>query len=174
MLRYKTDAGTIGKVADIPQIDPIVLEFADGARDAFYKDTLHLTDEALTIHADPRRGIPRDFKGRKPTEKTKRKISQTLLTKRAQRILLVRAYLKKQSKPIPIITIEKSLGFIARPMIQTRKKNTVSLEELGIVDFVLFRNRFYHWYLTEKGHNISDEELAKEFVNENKKRVDFS
>lgn len=157
-LHYKTPDRTVGKVADIPQIDPIILEFSDQIRDAYFKKDLKLTTKDLTPHINAKVITQR----KKNNRTRKNEIHAITITKMLKVLHLVR----DANGPITMPVINELLGFscigILTRAYSDRNRRLISLEELGLVECEKRSSHRHYYRITEKGLKGGEDEIKKQ------------
>ena len=136
--------GEIGQLIPCPCDNPIILEFKDGIRDAFFLRELEPTTHPIT-KSFPTRGstAKNGVKGR----------PKGLERRTVQKMLQIYRFLETQSEPVYRSAIEKAVGFnCTRPlMYQPSQSKQVTLESLGIVERIPGERTWVAWRLTELG-----------------------
>lgn len=138
------ETGEIGQLVPCPCDNPIILEFKDGIRDAFFLRELEPTTHPIT-HSYPRRGsAARNGQKGRPKGLAQRTI---------QKMLLIYEFLETQPDPVYRAAIEKAVGFncVRCLMHQPSQKAQVTLESLGIVERIPGERTWVAWRLTELG-----------------------
>ena len=135
----------IGEKIECSCDNPIILEFKDEIRDAFFLRELEPTSSPATgsvgRSADKRNG------GGRP-----KGIGRSTVDK----MLKIHAFLQSRSVPVYRAAIEKCVGFnITRPLMnqQSMSPHTITLESLGIVQCIKGERTWSAWILTEKGRH---------------------
>ena len=133
------ETGAIGKVVPCPCDDPLILEFEDGRRDAFFVRNLQPTAADVTL--PPFRS--RETKPHGPRAET------------IDKLIKIHKFLKAQSAPVQRGKIQSALGFdVTFHLLRIPcKQNRWNLEILGIAERVrIHRGRGgTAWQLTEVG-----------------------
>ena len=134
--------GEIGQLIPSPCDNPIILEFQDGDRDAFFLRELEMTGHLITKSAPPQ-GNRRRNKGR-PTG---------ILMSTIDKMLSIHRFLETQLEPLNRKDIEKVVGFNCTRclMSQPSDMNRDTLESLGIVQRIPGQRTWVVWRLTELG-----------------------
>ena len=139
-----TETGEIGQLIPCPCNDPIILEFKDGIRDAFFLRELEPTTHPIT-NSYPMRGnaTKNGVKGR----------PKGMERGTVDKMLEIYRFLETQSEPVYRAAIEKAVGFnCTRPlMIQPSQPKQVTLESLGIAARMPGERTWVAWQLTELG-----------------------
>lgn len=152
--RYRViETGNIGVVVPCPCDNPLILEFEDGLRDAFFLRELEATSHPVT-----------DYNGRSPSAMNGIKgRPKGLSRKTIKRMLQIRQFLETQSETVYRSAIEKAVGFncVRTLMIQPATAVTASLESLGIVERVPAERTWVAWRLTERGKAKGEQIIKK-------------
>ena len=139
------ETGEIGEQIECPCDNPIILEFKDRIRDAFFLRELEPTTHPIT-NSYPVRGsaAKNGGKGR----------PKGLAQKTVERMLQIYQFLEVQSEPVYRSVIEKAVGFscVRCLMVQPSQKTQVTLESLGIVERIPAERTWVAWRLTELGN----------------------
>ena len=139
-----TETGEIGQLIPCPCDDPIILEFKDGIRDAFFLRELEPTTHPIT-NSYPTRGnaTKNGVKGR----------PKGLERGTVEKMLEIYRFLETQSEPVYRAAIERAVGFnCTRPlMCQPSQPKQVTLESLGIAERMPGERTWVAWQLTELG-----------------------
>ena len=142
--------GEIGQLIPCPCDDPIILEFKDGSRDAFFLRELepatHLITESYSTRSS---ATTTSMKGRP------KGIGRGTIKK----MLQIYMFLKTQPAPVYRGAIEKLVGFNCTRclMHQSSQKTQVTLESLGIVERIPGERTWVAWRLTELGRTEGEE-----------------
>ncbi|MCE2397262.1 hypothetical protein J4G02_22400 [Candidatus Poribacteria bacterium] len=136
--------GGIGKLIPCPCDDPIILEFKDGIRDAFFLRELEPSTQPITDSYSTRGSAPTNGVKGKPKGLERGTIDK---------MLEIYRFLEVQSEPVYRATIEKAVGFnCTRPlMCQPSQSKQVTLESLGIAERIPGERTWLTWRLTELG-----------------------
>ena len=136
--------GEVGQLIPCPCDNPIILEFKNGIRDAFFLRELEPTTYPITESYSKRgSGSKNGQKGR----------PKGLAPKTIKKMLQVYTFLKTQSEPVYRSAIEQAVGFncIRGLMHQPAQPTQVTLESLGIVERIPAERTWVAWQLTELG-----------------------
>ena len=145
------ETGEIGQLIPCPCDDPIILEFRDGTRDAFFLRELEPTTHPITKSYSTRGSASKN--GQKGKAKG---LEQRTVTK----MLQIYQFLKSQSdlrskspRPVYRSAIEKAVGFNCTRclMYQPSQSTQITLESLGIVERIPGERTWVTWRLTELG-----------------------
>ena len=138
------ETGEVGKLIPCPCDNPIILEFKDGLRDAFFLRELEATTHPITNSSTVRGSPSRNGQKGRP---------KGLAKKTVERMLQIYQFLETQSEPVYRSAIEKAVGFscVRCLMIQPSQKSQVTLESLGIVERIPAERTWVAWQLTELG-----------------------
>ena len=152
-LHYLTPQNNVGMLADVPQIDPVILEFADGLRDAFYKDDLKPTTAGIT----PISGSL--------FFKRKRSVGKQVKRVTVEKQLKLLAFLCKQTRPVKKKECEEALGFRCVYILSRQRDydSVLSLEELGLVVRSYTEQRWIFWEVTEKARTHGEEFIKAQY-----------
>ena len=150
-LRVKT-SGDIVRMADVPQQDPVIVEYGDGVRDVFKaKDLERVPKQELS----PSPATPGGRRGGPVQSETR------LKTLHHQLELL--EYMREAQEPVKIREASSDLGFeclyLMRRQRETDRIN--SLEEMGIVEYTLYGRGWFQWHITEFGRTVEAELLIR-------------
>lgn len=134
--------GEIGELIPSPSDNPVILEFGEGFRDAFFLRELEPTSHQIT------KSYPKQGKRHRNRGKPKGMLISTL-----DKMLAIRRYLETQSEPVYRKDIEKVVMFdCTRPLMsQPSEPERVTLESLGIVERSPGIRTWITWRLTELG-----------------------
>ena len=145
-----TETGEIGQLIPCPCDDPIILEFKDGIRDAFFLRELEPTTHPIT-NSYPTRGnaTKNGVKGR----------PKGLERGTVEKMLEIYRFLETQSEPVYRAAIERAVGFnCTRPlMCQPSQPKQVTLESLGIAERMPGERTWVAWQLTELGRTEGED-----------------
>ena len=138
------ETGEVGHLIPCPCDNPIILEFKDGIRDAFFLRELEPTTHPIT-DSYPTRGnaTKNGVKGR-PKGMERGTI---------EKMLQIYRFLETQSEPVYRTAIEKAVGFNCTRLLmyQPSQAKQVTLESLGIVERIPGERTWVAWRLTELG-----------------------
>ena len=138
------ETGEIGQLIPCPCDNPIILEFKDGIRDAFFLRELEPTTHPIT-KSYPKRGsnAKNGVKGR----------PKGLERGTIQKMLQIYRFLETQSEPVYRSAIEKAVGFNCTRslMYQPSQPKQVTMESLGIAKRIPGERTWVAWRLTELG-----------------------
>ena len=150
-LRHK-ESGDVVRMVDVPQQDPIIAEYGDGVRDAFrVKDLERVPKQPLS----PSPVIPGGHRGGSaPGE---------IHLRTLHRQLELLEYVRDAKEPVRIQDAERDLGFrCAMLMRRQREEDRLKpLEEMGIVEHVVWGRGWYKWKITELGRTGEAELLIR-------------
>ena len=134
--------GEVGERIECPCDDPIILEFKDGVRDAFFLREVERSTFPQTTSV-ARYVEVRHQKGR----------AKGIAPSTVKHMLQIYEFLLDQSRPVYRKAIEEVVGFnITRSLMnQQSSPHTVTLESLGIVERIKGERTWALWILTEKG-----------------------
>ena len=145
------ETGEIGQLIPCPCDNPIILEFKDGIRDAFFLRELQPTTHPITASYSTRGSNAKNgVKGR----------PKGLERETVEKMLQIYRFLETQprdsegkSLPVYRAAIEKAVGFnCTRPlMCQPSQPEQVTLESLGIAERIPGERTWVAWRLTELG-----------------------
>ena len=145
------ETGRIGQLIPCPCDNPIILEFKDGIRDAFFLRELEPTTHPITESYSTRSSNAKNgVKGR----------SKGLERGTVEKMLEIYRFLEAQprdsegkSLPVYRAAIEKAVGFsCTRPLMrQPSQPKQITLESLGIVERIPGERTWVTWRLTELG-----------------------
>ena len=138
------ETGKIGQLIPCPCDDPIILEFKDGIRDAFFLRELEPTTHPITdSHSTHDNTTKNGVKGR----------PKGLEWGTVKKMLQIFRFLETQSEPVYRAAIETTVGFnCTRPlMCQPSQPKQVTLESLGIAERIPGERTWVAWRLTELG-----------------------
>ena len=138
------ETGEVGERIECPCDDPIILEFKDGVRDAFFLREVERSTRPQTASFDRYVGA-RNQKGR----------PKGIAPSTVKQMLRIYEFLLDQSQPVYRKPIEEAVGFnITRPLMnQQSSPHIVTLESLGIVERIKGERTWASWILTEKGRS---------------------
>ena len=149
--------GAIGKLIPCPCDDPIILEFKNGIRDAFFLRELERTTDPITDSYSTRGSATTNGgKGR----------SKEVERGTIEKMLEIYRFLESQprdvegkSLPVYRAAIEKAIGFsCTRPLMrQPSQPKQVTLESLGIVERIPGERTWVTWRLTELGRTEGED-----------------
>ena len=145
-----TETGEIGQLIPCPCDDPIILEFKDGIRDAFFLRELEPTTHPITESYPARSSnATNGVKGR----------PKGLERGTVEKMLEIYRFLETQSEPVYRAVIEKAVGFnCTRPLMrQPSQPKQVTLESLGIAERMPGERTWVAWQLTELGRDEGEE-----------------
>ena len=144
------ETGEIGQLIPCPCDNPIILEFKNGTRDAFFLRDLEPTTHPITESSSTR--------GSNTNNRTKGR-SKGLAQKTIENMLQIYEFLKTQSEPVYRSAIEKVVGFnCTRPLMsRPTQPKQVTLEGLGIVERIPGERTWVAWQLTELGRTEGEE-----------------
>ena len=145
------ETGRIGQLIPCPCDNPIILEFKNGIRDAFFLRELEPTTHPITESYSTRSSNAKNgVKGR----------SKGLERGTVEKMLEIYRFLEAQprdsegkSLPVYRAAIEKAVGFsCTRPLMrQPSQPKQITLESLGIVERIPGERTWVTWRLTELG-----------------------
>ncbi len=152
------ETGKIGQLIPCPCDNPIILEFKDGTRDAFFLRELEpmthpITESYSTRSSNTKNGVKGGSKG---SDKSKPGLEWGTIEK----MLQIHQFLESQSRdsegkslPVYRAAIEKVVGFNCAHslMHQPSQPKRVTLESLGIVERIPGERTWVAWRLTELG-----------------------
>ena len=146
--------GEVGQLIPCPCDNPIILEFKDGIRDAFFLRELEPTTHPITDSYSTRGSAAKNGGKGRP---------KGLAQKTVDRMLQIYQFLETQSEPVYRSIIEKAAGFscIRCLMIQPAQPKLITLEGLGIVERIPGERTWVAWQLTESGR-MEGEALIRE------------
>jgi len=154
------ETGAIGKLIPCPCDDPIILEFKDGIRDAFFLRELEPTTHPITEPYSTRSSATTNGAKGKPKGMERGTI---------EKMLEIYRFLEAQprdvegkSLPVYRAAIEKAVGFsCTRPLMrQSSQPKQVTLESLGIVERIPGERTWVTWRLTELGR-VEGEDIIR-------------
>ena len=155
-MNYKVvETGEIGKLVPCPCDDPVILQFKDGARDAFHLRELEPTRHPITNSYLARGNAAKNGKKGRP---------KGLKQRTLQKMLQIYRFLEAQSEPVYRGEIEKAVGFNCTRSLMSQPshpKNTVTLESLGIAERTQGERTWVAWKLTELGRQEGEEIIKK-------------
>ena len=142
--------GAIGQLIPCPCNNPIILEFKDGIRDAFFLRELEPTPHPITESYSTRSSNAKN--GVKGTPKGMERGT-------VEKMLDIYRFLEAQSEPVYRAAIEKAVGFsCTRPLMrQPSQPKQVTLESLGIVERIPGERTWITWRLTELGRTEGED-----------------
>ena len=135
------ETGEIGQLIPCPCDNPIILEFKDGIRDAFFLRELEPTTHPIT-KSYPKRG-----------RNAKNGVKGRLERGTVEKMLQIYRFLETQSEPVYRSAIEKAIGFNCTRslMYQPSQPKQVTMESLGIAERIPGERTWVTWRLTELG-----------------------
>ena len=144
------EMGAIGKLIPCPCDDPIILEFKDGSRDAFFLRELEPITQPITDSYSTRGSATTNGGKGKP---------KGMEWETIEKMLQIYVFLKTQSDPVYRGAIEKVVGFNCTRclMHQSSQKTQVTLESLGIVERIPGERTWVTWQLTELGRTEGED-----------------
>ena len=144
------ETGEIGQLIPCPCDNPIILEFKNGTRDAFFLHELEPTTHPVTESSFTR--------GSNTNNRTKGR-SKGLERGTIKKMLQVYRFLETQSEPVYRSAIEKAVGFnYTRPLMRLPSQpKQVTLESLGIAERIPGERTWAAWQLTELGRTEGEE-----------------
>ena len=121
------ETGEIGQLVPCPCDNPIILEFKDGIRDAFFLRELEPTTHPITASYPPRGSANKNGVKGRPKGLARRTI---------QKMLQIYRFLETQSEPVYRSAIEKAVGFNCTRclMSQPSQPTIITMESLGIAE----------------------------------------
>ena len=129
----------------MPSCDnPIILEFKDGIRDAFFLRELEPTTHPITASYPTRGSANKNgVKGR----------PKGLARRTVEKMLQIYRFLETQSEPVYRSAIEKAVGFNCTRclMSQPSQPTIITMESLGIAERIPGERTWVAWRLTELG-----------------------
>ena len=144
------ETGEIGQLIPCPCDNPIILEFKNGTRDAFFLRDLEPTTHPITQSSSTR--------GSNTNNRTKGR-PKGLARGTIEKMLQIYRFLETQSEPVYRSTIEKAVGFnYTRPLMhRPSHPKQVTLESLGIAERIPRERTWVAWQLTELGRTEGEE-----------------
>ena len=161
-----TETGEIGQLIPCPCDDPIILEFKDGIRDAFFLRELEPVPISSRTHGKsceariPLCGtgsthpITASYSTRRRNAKNRGKGRPKGMARGTiEKMLAIYRFLETQSEAVYRSAIEKAVDFNCTRclMYQPSQKTQVTLESLGIVERIPGERTWVAWRLTELG-----------------------
>ena len=142
--------GEIGQLLPCPCDDPIILEFKDGTRDAFFLRELEPTPHPITDSYATRGNTATNGAKNRP---------KGLEQGTVEKMLQIFRFLETQSAPVYRAAIEQAVGFnCTRPLMrQPSQPQQVTLESLGIAERIPGERTWVAWRLTEVGRTEGEE-----------------
>ena len=136
--------GEVGKFIESPCDNPIILEFKDGIRDAFFLRELEPTTHPITKSYPKRGNLTRNGQKGRP---------KGLERGTVEKMLQIYQFLETQSEPVYRSVIEKSVGSncVFPLMYQPSQPKQVTMESLGITERIPGERTWVTWRLTEMG-----------------------
>ena len=109
------ETGEVGRLIPCPCDNPIILEFKDGIRDAFFLRELEATTHPITNSSTVRSSATKNGSKGRP---------KGLAKKTVERMLQIYQFLETQSEPVYRAAIEKAVDFscVRCLMIQPSQK----------------------------------------------------
>ena len=158
------ETGEIGRLIPCPCDNPVILEFKDGIRDAFFLRELEpiipgLASESRSIGpalgtegADHLITVSYPTRGSATKNRVKGR-PKGLERRTVEKMLQIYRFLETQSEPVYRSAIEKAVGFnCTRPLMsQPSQPKQVTLERLGIAERLPGERTWVTWQLTELG-----------------------
>ena len=149
------ETGEIGQLVPCPCDNPIILEFKNGIRDAFFLRELEpipdlsgdsvARNKLLITDSHPTRGST----GKNGQKGRPKGLERKTITK----MLQIYQFLKTQSDPVYRSAIEKAVNFNCTRclMYQPSQPNQITMESLEIVERIPGERTWVAWRLTELG-----------------------
>ena len=150
-LRVKP-TGDIVQMANVPQQDPVIVQYGDGVRDVFrIKDLERVPKQALTPS-------PATHGGRRVS-----RVPGEIKLETLERQLKLLEYMREAKEPVKAGDATADLGFPCLYLMrrQRDKDRVKSLEELGIIEYTLYGRHWFQWHITELGRTAQAEELIR-------------
>ena len=118
------ETGEIGQLFPCPCDNPIILEFKDGIRDAFFLRELEPTTHPITASYPPRGSANKNGRPKGLARRT------------VERMMQIYRFLETQSEPVYRSAIEKAVGFNCTRclMSQPSQPTIITMESLGIAE----------------------------------------
>ena len=138
------ETGEIGQLLPCSCDNPIILEFKDGIRDAFFLRELEPTTHPITASYPTRGSANKNgVKGR----------PKGLARRTVEKMLQIYRFLETQSEPVYRSAIEKAVGFNCTRclMSQPSQPTIITMESLGIAERIPGERTWVAWRLTELG-----------------------
>ena len=143
------ETGEIGQFVPCPCDNPIILEFEDGIRDAFFLRELEPTTHPITDSYPTRGSVGKNGQKGRPKGLEQRTIAK---------MLQIYQYLKTQSQPVYRSAIEKAVGFNCTRclMSQPSQPNQITIESLEVAERIVGERTWVAWRLTELGRTSGE------------------